>query len=100
MARPDYKSIEANGAPMNTLSTDEAESASLLPVEAQNASDTRLRGNRNRLISLVSVVLAIVGVSLLVSFSNGSNSKTTSAKVVADMHTFESISSGINWTGR
>jgi hypothetical protein len=79
---------------MSNLSSDEAEVVTLLATDAKDVTESTARGNRKRFISIVSVVLAIVGVSLLVSFSNGPTQKGTSAKVVADMHTFESISAG------
>jgi hypothetical protein len=94
MSRPDYKSFESNDLHMSNLSSDEAEVVTLLATDAKDVTESTARGNRKRFISIVSVVLAIVGVSLLVSFSNGPTQKGTSAKVVADMHTFESISAG------
>lgn len=96
MARSDYKSFETNDLHMNALSSDEAEVATLLPADAKNASSVASRVYRSRYISIASVVLACIGVTLLVSFSNGSSSKATVSKgsSVADMHTFESIKAG------
>ena len=101
MVVANYKSFEADDLHMATLSTEEAESLALVPdagvTDVVNPI-VRQRTNRNRFISVVSLILAIVGVTLLVSFSTGSNSKTTSSNT--DLHSFDSISSGTDMWSR
>ena len=75
----------------------EEESTGLLPAEPTFDIDVnpahRVRTNRNRLISIVSLVLALVGVTLLVSLSKGTVTSSSVGKV-AELHSFDTISTG------
>jgi hypothetical protein len=95
MTRPNYKSFEEADLHLSPYSEDEADT--LLPVDATKAADINSRNQRKRTISLVAIVLALVGVTMLVSFSSGpSSTKFTSMKgtKASNMHSFESISTG------
>jgi hypothetical protein len=95
MSRPNYQSFEAADLDMSPYSADEADA--LLPIVTKKATAINFRSDRKRIISVVAIVLAIVGVTLLVSFSSGSSTKYTAVRGTKanDMHSFESISTGI-----
>lgn len=98
MALSNYNSFEANELHMATLSSDEAEAISLLQTDGTSDftidSAIRMRSQRRRLFSMISIVLALVGITLLVSISSvaDSTSSSPSNMKISDMHTFESIS--------
>ena len=73
----------------NPFATNAAETDPLVPSATTKDStadqaSVRSRTNRNRLISAVSLILAVVCVTLLVSFSSGSKSTVSSSSNVAD----------------
>ena len=87
-------SIESN-EPLNllNLTSDEAERVHLLHSHGTRIDPSvRIRSNRRSLISIVSLIFAIVGVSFLVSFSSRADSKSSSNMKTSDLHTFDSIS--------
>ena len=98
MALSNYNSFEANELHMATLSSDEAEAISLLQTDGTSNftidSAIRTRSQRRRLVSMISIVLALVGITLLVSISSAADSTSPSPSnmKISDMRTFESIS--------
>ena len=72
----------------NPFATNAAETDPLVPSattkDSTDQASVRSYTNRNRLISVVSLILAVVCVTLLVSFSSGSKSTVSSSSNVAD----------------
>ena len=63
--------------------------ATLLPSNTHDEAESRQRGSRQRLISILSLVVAIVGISFLVSLKNHSSTgSTVRGSSVADMQSF------------
>ena len=60
--------------------------ATLLPTSTRDVTDIHQRYRRQRLVAIVSLILAIVGMSFLVSLKNHSSKGSS----VADMQSFTS----------